>query len=226
MSAELDLDDVAAGHPRAMRELAELRSAVDAREAELNRVNEAFDLAESGCFVSGHPVRADLDPESENFWFQRIVNITDTQVAATKGGLESAAVLSKTVGLAFINLKRRLAEAREEAKYLRQQRNELRAREHEAGVVDARELWILLAIREIVEPVVGRLMQNELVESIRVLAADAERYRRMRHPHPRLEVRYWTGEYWEPLYGEGCDDRIDAIIAESGGVRAAQEKAE
>jgi len=19
--------------------------------------------------------------------------------------------------------------------------------------------------------------------------------------HPRLEVRYWTGEYWEPLYG-------------------------
>ena len=31
---------------------------------------------------------------------------------------------------------------------------------------------------------------------------DAARYLRVRTQHPRLEVRYWTGAYWEPLTGD------------------------
>ena len=29
--------------------------------------------------------------------------------------------------------------------------------------------------------------------------------------HPRLEVRYWTGQHWEPLYGERLDRVLDSI---------------
>lgn len=29
--------------------------------------------------------------------------------------------------------------------------------------------------------------------------------------HPRLEVRYWTGEYWEPLYGARFHEVLDAL---------------
>lgn len=31
-------------------------------------------------------------------------------------------------------------------------------------------------------------------------------------PHPRLEVRYWTGEYWEPLHGALFYAALDALF--------------
>lgn len=40
---------------------------------------------------------------------------------------------------------------------------------------------------------------------------DAERYQKLRRWHPRIEVRYWTGEYWEPL----IDDKLDAVLDHS-----------
>ena len=29
--------------------------------------------------------------------------------------------------------------------------------------------------------------------------------------HPRLEVRYWTGKYWEPLYGARFHEVLNAL---------------
>lgn len=43
------------------------------------------------------------------------------------------------------------------------------------------------------------------------LRADAERYRRARRWHPRLQASYWTGQWWEPLYGDALDARIDSL---------------
>jgi hypothetical protein len=44
------------------------------------------------------------------------------------------------------------------------------------------------------------------------LRADAERYRwlRVRHPGHRLEVRYWTGTWWEVVEQANLDAAIDA----------------
>lgn len=39
----------------------------------------------------------------------------------------------------------------------------------------------------------------------------AERYQKLRRWHPRLEVRYWTGQWWEPLTGEKLDAAIDGL---------------
>jgi hypothetical protein len=32
---------------------------------------------------------------------------------------------------------------------------------------------------------------------------------KLRSPHPRLRVEYWTGQWWEPLQG----DALDATLA-------------
>jgi len=34
---------------------------------------------------------------------------------------------------------------------------------------------------------------------------------KLRTLHPRLEVRYWTGEFWEMLYGTRFDAVIDSL---------------
>lgn len=39
----------------------------------------------------------------------------------------------------------------------------------------------------------------------------AERYQKVRRWHPRLEVRYWTGQWWEPLSGEKLDAALDGL---------------
>lgn len=39
----------------------------------------------------------------------------------------------------------------------------------------------------------------------------AERYQKIRRWHPRLEVRYWTGQWWEPLTGEKLDAALDGL---------------
>lgn len=39
----------------------------------------------------------------------------------------------------------------------------------------------------------------------------AERYQKLRRWHPRLEVRYWTGQWWEPLTGEKLDAALDGL---------------
>ena len=39
----------------------------------------------------------------------------------------------------------------------------------------------------------------------------AERYQKLRCWHQRLEVRYWTGQWWEPLTGEKLDAAIDGL---------------
>lgn len=50
-----------------------------------------------------------------------------------------------------------------------------------------------------------------LVVECDALRADAERYRRARRWHPRLQASYWTGQWWEPLYGDALDARIDSL---------------
>lgn len=42
------------------------------------------------------------------------------------------------------------------------------------------------------------------------LKEDAERYRQLRKPHPRWEVRYWNGKWWDTLDALGLDAAIDA----------------
>lgn len=41
-------------------------------------------------------------------------------------------------------------------------------------------------------------------------AATTKLYKLSAH-HPRLEVRYWTGEYWEPLYGARFHEVLDTL---------------
>ncbi len=35
----------------------------------------------------------------------------------------------------------------------------------------------------------------------------------LRKGHPRLEVRYWTGAFWDPLYGVRLDECLAALLA-------------
>lgn len=34
---------------------------------------------------------------------------------------------------------------------------------------------------------------------------------KLRNPHPRLRVEYWTGRWWEPLQGAKLDETLDAL---------------
>jgi hypothetical protein len=40
---------------------------------------------------------------------------------------------------------------------------------------------------------------------------DASRMQTLRQGHPRLELRYWTGQWWEPLYGEKVNEFLDIL---------------
>lgn len=44
-----------------------------------------------------------------------------------------------------------------------------------------------------------------------LITKDGGRYNVLRRWHPRLEIRYWTGQWWEPLYGEKLDKCIDDL---------------
>lgn len=47
------------------------------------------------------------------------------------------------------------------------------------------------------------------------LTSLAARMEILRQGHPRLEVRYWTGQWWEPLHGVRLDECLNAIAAMS-----------
>lgn len=34
---------------------------------------------------------------------------------------------------------------------------------------------------------------------------------KLRTPHPRLRVEYWTGQWWEPLHGVKLDQTLEAL---------------
>lgn len=40
----------------------------------------------------------------------------------------------------------------------------------------------------------------------------ASRMAKLRHPHPRLRVEWWTGQWWEPLWGSKLDEALDALV--------------
>lgn len=40
---------------------------------------------------------------------------------------------------------------------------------------------------------------------------NVKRYQKLRCWHQRVEVRYWTGEYWEPLISDKLDAMLDGI---------------
>ena len=56
-------------------------------------------------------------------------------------------------------------------------------------------------------------VQRDLELTVARLAIELEEARhalnKIRNPHPRLRVEYWTGQWWEPLQG----DALDAILA-------------
>ena len=74
-----------------------------------------------------------------------------------------------------------------------------------------------------------RLMQTDHTPELGEAIAEIEHLRREAHAwskacedattklyklsthHPRLEVRYWTGEYWEPLYGARFHEVLDTL---------------
>ena len=74
-----------------------------------------------------------------------------------------------------------------------------------------------------------RLMQTDHIPELGEAIAEIEHLRREAHAwskacedattklyklsthHPRLEVRYWTGEYWEPLYGARFHEVLNAL---------------
>jgi len=39
----------------------------------------------------------------------------------------------------------------------------------------------------------------------------AERYALLQTYHSRLDIRTWTGRYWEPLSGDALDDFLDRL---------------
>lgn len=74
-----------------------------------------------------------------------------------------------------------------------------------------------------------RLMQTDHIPELGEAIAEIEHLRREAHAwskacedattklyklsthHPRLEVRYWTGKYWEPLYGARFHEVLNAL---------------
>lgn len=74
-----------------------------------------------------------------------------------------------------------------------------------------------------------RLMQTDHIPELGEAIAEIEHLRRETHAwsktcedattklyklsthHPRLEVRYWTGKYWEPLYGARFHEVLNAL---------------
>ena len=73
-----------------------------------------------------------------------------------------------------------------------------------------------------------RLMQTDHLPELGEAISEIEHLRREAHAwskvcedattklyklstHPRLEVRYWTGKYWEPLYGARFHEVLNAL---------------
>ncbi len=57
--------------------------------------------------------------------------------------------------------------------------------------------------------------QLELERTAAALALELAEARhaleKLRNPHPRLRVEYWTGQWWEPLQGEALDATLAAL---------------
>lgn len=60
-----------------------------------------------------------------------------------------------------------------------------------------------------------RVTQRELwaeIERLRAELADARNLLcKLRSPHPRLRVEYWTGQWWVPLQGNALDATLAAL---------------
>lgn len=54
-------------------------------------------------------------------------------------------------------------------------------------------------------------LQREAATWNAALTSVAARMDKLRRGHPRLEVRYWTGQWWEPLTGVKLDECLDAL---------------
>jgi hypothetical protein len=58
-------------------------------------------------------------------------------------------------------------------------------------------------------------VQLELERTAAALALELAEARhaleKLRTPHPRLRVEYWTGQWWEPLQGEALDATLAAL---------------
>jgi hypothetical protein len=48
-----------------------------------------------------------------------------------------------------------------------------------------------------------------IAKKLETAEKDSARYRRFRRWHPRLQTSYWTGKWWEPIYGEKMDVCVD-----------------
>ena len=75
-----------------------------------------------------------------------------------------------------------------------------------------------------------RLMQTDHIPELGEAISEIEHLRREAHAwskvcedattklyklsthHPRLEVRYWNGKYWEPLYGARFHEVLNALV--------------
>ena len=75
---------------------------------------------------------------------------------------------------------------------------------------EARELWVLLHLREALGDPTGKLMQDELVERARNAWADAQRYRWLRDKGSNTWVPF-TGQ-WK-MDAAHCDAAIDNEMA-------------
>ena len=58
-------------------------------------------------------------------------------------------------------------------------------------------------------------VQLELERTASALAVELAEARhaldKLRNPHPRLRVEYWTGQWWEPLQGDALDVTLAAL---------------
>lgn len=50
-----------------------------------------------------------------------------------------------------------------------------------------------------------------IAKKLETVEKDSARYRRFRRWHSRLQTSYWTGQWWEPIYGEKMDTCVDGL---------------
>ena len=91
---------------------------------------------------------------------------------------------------------------------------------------EARELWVLLHLREALGDPTGKLMQDELVERARNAWADAQRYRWL-SAHARSTAEHWGGRWSLVIDGpaptrndcaDALDEAVDAAMARTRAV--------
>jgi hypothetical protein len=81
---------------------------------------------------------------------------------------------------------------------------------HEFGPQDAAEqAWQIM--HDEILPLIQSSSSPAPAEATEQDRRDAERYRKFRLWHPRLQTSYWTGKWWEPIYGEKMDACVDNL---------------